>query len=89
MKKNNIIKGIFFAGTLFLGVSCTQLNEEILDGVIVSEGGSGGTVNPVAFLTNVFKTNSWFLALSKSDFNNSLYSSRKKPLSVKQARLTN
>ena len=50
MKKNNIIKGIFFAGTLFLGVSCTHLNEEILDGVVVSEDGGGGTVNPVAFL---------------------------------------
>lgn len=55
MKKNNIIKGIFFAGTLFLGVSCTQLNEEILDGVVVSESAGGGSVDPVAFLKTAYE----------------------------------
>jgi len=32
MKRNNIIKSVLFVSTLILGVSCTNLEEEILDG---------------------------------------------------------
>jgi hypothetical protein len=32
MKRYNIIKSVLFVSTLFLGVSCTNLDEEILDG---------------------------------------------------------
>jgi hypothetical protein len=54
MKRINIIKSIFFAGTIILGVSCTNLDEEVLDGVIVG-GGSGGSVSPALLLTSAYE----------------------------------
>ena len=52
MKKINIIKRVFFAGILVIGVSCTNLNEEILDGV-PSEG-VDGEVNTAAILKTAY-----------------------------------
>jgi hypothetical protein len=48
MKRINIIKSILFTGTLFLGVSCTNLDEKILDGYDSSN--SSGNVDADALL---------------------------------------
>ena len=53
MKTNNIIKSFLFASTLVLGVSCTNLNEEVLDGVVIG-GGASGTVNTASLLTSSY-----------------------------------
>ena len=55
MKKINIIKGIFFAGTLALGVSCTNLDEEVLDGYVVPEKAGEGAIDPVQFLSTAYE----------------------------------
>ncbi|MBC7748714.1 MAG: RagB/SusD family nutrient uptake outer membrane protein [Methylotenera sp.] len=55
MKKINIIKGIFFVSTLALGVSCTNLEEEVLDGYVVPEKAEGGAINPVQFLSTAYE----------------------------------
>ncbi|RTZ00350.1 RagB/SusD family nutrient uptake outer membrane protein [Flavobacterium sp. RSP49] len=55
MKKINIIKGIFFVSTLALGVSCTNLEEEVLDGYVVPEKAAGGAINPVQFLSTAYE----------------------------------
>lgn len=49
MKRNNIIKCVLFSSTILFGVSCTNLDEEILDGYN-SDSNSGGTVNTTALL---------------------------------------
>jgi hypothetical protein len=54
MKRINIIKTILFASTIVFGVSCTNLEEEVLDGVLV-DGGSGGTVNTASLLTSAYE----------------------------------
>ncbi|RKS99112.1 RagB/SusD family nutrient uptake outer membrane protein [Flavobacterium sp. 123] len=54
MKRNNIIKSIFFVGTMVLGVSCTNLDEEVLDGVVISNTG-GGTINTASLLTSAYE----------------------------------
>nr|WP_315182195.1 RagB/SusD family nutrient uptake outer membrane protein [uncultured Flavobacterium sp.] len=54
MKRNNIIKSIFFVGTMVLGVSCTNLDEEVLDGVVLDNTG-GGTVNSASLLTSAYE----------------------------------
>ncbi|WP_264565593.1 RagB/SusD family nutrient uptake outer membrane protein [Flavobacterium sp. N3904] len=51
MKRINIIKSILFASTLVLGVSCTNLDEQISDGV--PTGGSSA-VNTAALLTTAY-----------------------------------
>ena len=53
MKRNNIIKSILFASTIVLGVSCTNLDEEVLDGVVINNT-AGGTVNTASLLTNAY-----------------------------------
>ena len=53
MKRINIIKSILFTSTLVLGVSCTHLNEEILDGY--NSGGGSGTVNSSALLQSAYE----------------------------------
>lgn len=53
MKRINIIKSVFFASTLILGVSCTNLDEEILDGVPAA-GNNGGPVDTGALLTSAY-----------------------------------
>jgi hypothetical protein len=55
MKKINIIKGIFFVSTLALGVSCTNLDEEILDGYAVPEKAGEGAIDPVQFLSTAYE----------------------------------
>ncbi|MFV5694616.1 RagB/SusD family nutrient uptake outer membrane protein [Flavobacterium sp. LB3P122] len=54
MKRNNIIKSILFASTIVLGVSCTNLEEEVLDGVVVGNS-AGGTVNSASLLTKAYE----------------------------------
>lgn len=54
MKRINIIKGILLTSTVVLGVSCTNLDEEVLDGVVVSSTG-GGTVNTASLLTSSYE----------------------------------
>jgi starch-binding outer membrane protein, SusD/RagB family len=54
MKRINIIKSILFTSTLVMGVSCTNLDEEVLDGVVVSNT-SGGTVNTSSLLTSSYE----------------------------------
>ncbi|SHF84850.1 SusD family protein [Flavobacterium segetis] len=48
MKRINIIKSILYTSTIVLGVSCTNLDEEVLDGVVLKE--TGGTVNTASLL---------------------------------------
>lgn len=48
MKRINIIKSILFTGTLVLGVSCTNLDEKILDGY--DSSASSGAVDSDALL---------------------------------------
>ena len=48
MKKNNFIKYSIFAGALVLGVSCTNLDEKILDGTDISKA------DPDAVLTSAY-----------------------------------
>ena len=50
MKRNNIIKSILFTGTLVLGVSCTNLNEQVLDGNSIDPN-QGGSINTASLLT--------------------------------------
>jgi len=54
MKRINIIKTILFTSTIVFGVSCTDLKEEVLDGVVLSGEGSG-TVNSAALLTSAYE----------------------------------
>ncbi|MDR6844159.1 RagB/SusD family nutrient uptake outer membrane protein [Flavobacterium granuli] len=53
MKRINIIKSIFFMGTIAFGVSCTNLDEEVLDGFVTS--GDGQNVNTGAFLQSAYE----------------------------------
>ncbi len=54
MKRINLIKSIIFSTTLVLGVSCTNLNEEVLDGVLTNDS-AGGTVNTTALLKSAYE----------------------------------
>jgi hypothetical protein len=54
MKNIKIIKGILFVSILTLGVSCTNLDEEVLDGVKNSGGGSS-SVNTAALLQKSYE----------------------------------
>jgi hypothetical protein len=54
MKRNNIIKSILLTGTIVLGVSCTNLDEEVLDGVVIANTG-GGAVNSASLLTSAYE----------------------------------
>lgn len=54
MKTNNIIKGFVYLGIVSLGVSCTNLDEEILDGVAITTTG-GATVNTSATLVSAYE----------------------------------
>jgi starch-binding outer membrane protein, SusD/RagB family len=54
MKKNNIIKSILFTSTILFGISCTKLDEEILDG-FNSDANTGGIVNSTALLQSAYE----------------------------------
>jgi hypothetical protein len=54
MKRINIIKGILLTSTIVLGVSCTNLDEEILDGVVISDTGSS-TISASSLLTSAYE----------------------------------
>lgn len=53
MKNNNLIKGFLFVGALALGVSCTNLDEQILDGYSNDASGNG-TINTAATLQSAY-----------------------------------
>ncbi len=53
MKRINIIKSIFFIGTIVFGVSCTNLDEEVLDGFVIE--GSGENSNTGSFLQSAYE----------------------------------
>ena len=53
MKNNNLIKGFLFVGALALGVSCTNLDEQILDGYSNDATGTG-TINTAATLQSAY-----------------------------------
>ena len=53
MKRINIIKSIFFIGTIAFGVSCTDLDEEVLDGFVID--GSGTNSNTSSFLQSAYE----------------------------------
>ena len=54
MKKMRFIKGLLFVSTLTLAVGCTNLNEEVIDGVKTS-GGAAGAVNTAALLAKTYE----------------------------------
>lgn len=54
MKRINIFKSILFTSTVLLGVSCTNLEEEVLDGVVLDNTGSS-TVNSAALLVSAYE----------------------------------
>ena len=54
MKTNNIIKGFLCLGIVSLGVSCTNLDEEILDGV-ANKTTAGATINTSATLVSAYE----------------------------------
>ncbi|MFV8335387.1 RagB/SusD family nutrient uptake outer membrane protein [Flavobacterium sp. RSP29] len=54
MKRINIIKSILFTSTIILGVSCTNLDEEVLDGVVISNTG-GAKVNSASLLVSAYE----------------------------------
>ncbi len=53
MKKNNLIKGFLCLSALALTVSCTNLDEEILDGV-PNNSSAGGSINTSATLVAAY-----------------------------------
>ena len=54
MKRINFIKSVLFTSTVLLGVSCTNLDEEVLDGVVISNTG-GSTVNSASILVSAYE----------------------------------
>jgi hypothetical protein len=53
MKRNNIIKGLLYLGIVSFSIGCTNLDEEILDGVSNDTSG-GDKVNTAAVLTSAY-----------------------------------
>ena len=54
MKRNNIIKGFLYLGIASFSIGCTNLDEEILDGV-PNATTSGGTINTAATLVSAYE----------------------------------
>ncbi len=54
MKRNNIIKGFLYLGIASFSIGCTNLDEEILDGV-PNASSAGGTVNTSATLQSAYE----------------------------------
>jgi len=54
MKRNNIIKGFLYLGIVSFSIGCTNLDEEILDGV-PNATSAGGTVNTAATLQSAYE----------------------------------
>ena len=54
MKRNNIIKGFLYLGIVSFSIGCTNLDEEILDGV-PNATSAGGTVNTSATLQSAYE----------------------------------
>ena len=53
MKRNNIIKGLLYLGIVSFSIGCTNLDEQILDGVS-NETSGGGTINTAATLVSAY-----------------------------------
>jgi hypothetical protein len=54
MKRNNIIKGFLYLGIASFSIGCTNLDEEILDGV-PNATTAGGTINTAATLVSAYE----------------------------------
>ena len=54
MKRNNLIKGFLYLGIASFSIGCTNLDEEILDGVPTATT-AGGTVNTSATLQSAYE----------------------------------
>ena len=54
MKRNNIIKGFLYLGIASFSIGCTNLDEEILDGV-PNATTAGGTINTAATLQSAYE----------------------------------
>ena len=54
MKRNNLIKGLLCLSILSFNIGCTNLDEEILDGVSNDTSG-GGTINTAATLQSAYE----------------------------------
>ena len=54
MKKNNIIKGLLYLGVVSLSIGCTNLDEEILDGIAV-DNSAGGTIDAAGTLQSAYE----------------------------------
>jgi starch-binding outer membrane protein, SusD/RagB family len=54
MKRNNLIKGLLCLGILSFNIGCTNLDEEILDGVS-NDTSAGGTINTAATLQSAYE----------------------------------
>jgi starch-binding outer membrane protein, SusD/RagB family len=54
MKRNNLIKGFLYLGIVSLSIGCTNLDEEILDGV-PNATSAGATINTAATLQSAYE----------------------------------
>jgi hypothetical protein len=54
MKRKNLFKGLFYLGIISFGVSCTDLNEEALDGEIYLDAAGTITINSAAVLESAY-----------------------------------
>ena len=54
MKRNNIIKGFLYLGIVSFGIGCTNLDEEILDG-IPNNTSAGEKIDASSFLTKAYE----------------------------------
>ena len=54
MKRNNLIKGFLYLGIASFSIGCTNLDEEILDGV-PNATTAGGTINTAATLVSAYE----------------------------------
>ena len=54
MKRNNIIKGFLYLGIVSLSIGCTNLDEEVLDGIITNTS-AGGTIDAPGTLQSAYE----------------------------------
>lgn len=54
MRKINIITGILLSSSLLISVSCTNLDEEVLDGIVIADS-DGGNVNTSSLLVSAYE----------------------------------
>ena len=54
MKRKNLIKGFLYVSIISFGVSCTNLDEEVLDGKSYISSGGASNINPTAVLQSAY-----------------------------------